>query len=102
MAKRAPEDFEVTCPCCQAKLKVDAELGVVISHEPPPKKPLIEDLQEAVKGLSKEAQRREALFQQAREAEKNKEKILQKKFEEGMKKAKEEPEKPPPRIFDLD
>jgi flagellar biosynthesis/type III secretory pathway protein FliH len=102
MAKRASKDFEVTCPCCQATLKVDAELGVVISHEPPPKKPLIEDLQDAVKSLSKEAERREARFEQAREAEKNKEKILQKKFEEGMKKAKEEPGKPPPRVFDLD
>lgn len=102
MAKQAAKDYEVTCPCCQAKLKIDAELGVVISHEPPPRKPLIEDLQEAVKGLSKEAERREELFRQAREAEKNKEKILEKKFEEGMKKAKEEPGKPPPRIFDLD
>jgi len=32
------EPLKVTCPCCQAKLSVDAALGVVLSHEEPPRK----------------------------------------------------------------
>jgi hypothetical protein len=32
------EPLKVTCPCCKAKLSVDAALGVVLSHEEPPRK----------------------------------------------------------------
>jgi hypothetical protein len=32
------EPLRVTCPCCKAKLSVDAALGVVLSHEEPPRK----------------------------------------------------------------
>ena len=37
MAKKPAPPIDVVCPCCQAKLVVDAELAVVLSHEAPPK-----------------------------------------------------------------
>ena len=32
----AKKTFEVECPCCKATLVVDAKLGAILSHEPPP------------------------------------------------------------------
>ena len=36
--------IEVKCPCCDAMLKIDPQLEVVISHEEPVKAKPIEDL----------------------------------------------------------
>jgi hypothetical protein len=33
MAKN-PSNFEVTCPCCSAVLKIDTETASVIAHTP--------------------------------------------------------------------
>jgi hypothetical protein len=47
--------------------------------------------------------RKESLFRQAVDAEKNKASLLEKKFQDAVKKAKESPdEKPKIRDFDLD
>ena len=37
MAKKPEGTIQSVCPCCNAKLVIDAALGVVISHEAPPK-----------------------------------------------------------------
>ena len=37
MGNRGGENLNVTCPCCQAKLVVDAVFGAVLSHEAPVK-----------------------------------------------------------------
>jgi len=36
MSQEPQEPFEVLCPCCQAKLRVDPEMRAVLSHELPP------------------------------------------------------------------
>ncbi len=95
-------NLEVVCPCCGARLKVDAALGKVIDHESPPKRSKAPDLDEASKLLQKEAARREALFKQSAEEEKVKSQLLERKFEEALKKTKDEPLTPPLRDFDLD
>ncbi len=94
--------FEVGCPCCGARLKVDATLGKVIAQEPPPKRAKAPDLDEATKLLQKEAARREAAFKQSAEEEKVKSQLLERKFEEALKKTKGEPVTPPLREIDLD
>lgn len=94
--------FEVVCPCCAARLSIDPSLGVVLHYEPPPKAASVEDLQEAVKALKAEASQREARFKEQLEKEKVKGKVLERKFQELLKKAKEEPAAPPPRPLDLD
>ena len=40
----AAQSFVVACPCCQAKLTIDPELGAVIAHEAPPPKRSVDDL----------------------------------------------------------
>ena len=96
------EPLKVTCPCCKAKLSVDAALGVVLSHEEPPRKGPDVDLTNAAGILSEQQRKREDKFADSWFQETNKEDILAKKFEEAMKKAKDAPAGKPIRDFDLD
>jgi hypothetical protein len=94
--------FDVECPCCQAILKIDPETRAVIAHTVPEKPRAIEDLAAEVAKLKGEGARREQLFQKSFEAEKSHGKVLEKKFDELFKRAKENPdEKPPTRDIDL-
>lgn len=102
MDKGRPVSVEVSCPCCQAKLTVDRELGVVLSHTPPPKPPSSVDLDDTARLLREQAERVEAKFQLSVEAERQKDDVLERKFAEGLKKAKDQPVEKPLRDFDLD
>jgi len=95
--------FEVECPCCQAALKIDPETRAVIAHKVPEKPPAIEDLAAAVAKLKGEAGRREEVFRKQFETEKSHGKVLEKKFDELLKQARENPDLPPPkRDIDFD
>jgi hypothetical protein len=102
MSKRAADNLNVTCPCCQAKLVVDPVFGAVLSHEAPPKKGPDVDLTQAQSILQEQQRQREDKFADSWFQETNKEDILAKKFEEAMKKAKDAPAGKPIRDFDLD
>ncbi len=102
MGKKPAPPIEVTCPCCQAKLTVDPELAVVLSHAVPPKAAPDVDITDAARILQEQAQRREDKFRESWEAEKKKEDVLTRKFEEALKKAKDQPLEKPVRDFDLD
>lgn len=91
--------FKVECPCCRAKLTVDPEVRAVIAHEEPPRKRTVADLDTAFGTLGARAADREERFRQARAAEADKGKLLDRKFQEGLKKAKDSPD-PPRRPFD--
>jgi len=83
-------------------LRIDAETGVVISHTPAPRKRTFEDLATAAQAMREQDERKESIFRQSIEAEKNKEDTLEKRFAEALKKAKEAPAGKPLREFDLD
>jgi hypothetical protein len=102
MAQKPVDTFTVSCPCCQAKLTVDSEIGVVLSHVPPPKPPPSVDLDDTAALLRKQVDAVEAKFRASVEAEKSKEDVLARKFAEGLKKAKDGPIEKPLRDFDLD
>jgi hypothetical protein len=102
MPKNPIETFEVSCPCCTAKLTVDRELGVVLSHIPPPRPPSSVDLDDTARLLRAHDDAVEAKFRASVEAEKSKEDVLARKFAEGLKKAKDGPVEKPMRDFDLD
>jgi hypothetical protein len=101
MAEKAPP-VEVICPCCRAKLTIDAQLAVVLSHEAPPKAAPDVDISDAARILEEQAKRREDKFRESWEAEKKKEDVLTRKFEEALKKAKDQPVEKPLRDFDLE
>ncbi len=96
------EAIEVACPCCQARLRIDPELAVVLSHTVPVKAGPDVDLTDSARILANQAQKREDKFRESWEAEKKKDDVLSRKFEEGLKKAQSEPVKKPVRDFDLD
>lgn len=100
MAKLKSE-IELTCPCCNATLVVDVNLGRIISHREAERgdKP---ELSDAARILAEEAARREAIFEQSFHAEKTRGDALAKRFEEALKQAKQEPITKPTRDFDLD
>ena len=95
--------WDVRCPCCEAFLKIDPETRSVISHKAPEKPRPIEDLAAEVAKLKGAEGRREEAFQKSFAAEKMHAKVLEKKFDELFKQAKENPDKTPPkRDIDLD
>ncbi|HVB33170.1 MAG TPA: hypothetical protein VNJ52_02165 [Patescibacteria group bacterium] len=93
--------IEVTCPCCEAKLTVDPELGAVLAHTAPLRAPKV-DLDHVDQVLGEQARLREEKFRQSVEAERTKEEVLNRKFAEALKKTKDLPVEKPLRDFDLD
>ena len=97
MAKAKTGLLEVKCPCCEAELKVDIATGAVISHKAHEKPRMIEDLAAAVAGLKGAEARREEAFLKSVEAHKSSKDILNKKFDELLRQAKENPDSAPPK-----
>ena len=93
--------INVECPCCAAKLTIDRELGVVIAHEAPPPRRTVADLGSAFDKLRSKSAEIEEKFRAQMQAEGQKGKVLDRKFQEGLKKAKDSPD-PPRRPFDFD
>jgi hypothetical protein len=101
MAKQTAPSIEVTCPCCQSRLTVDTQLAVVLAHVAPPKAAPNVDISDSARILADQEQRREDKFRESWDAEQKKEDVLERKFQEGLKKAKEQPVTKPVRDFDL-
>ena len=98
---RLKSEIEVACPCCHAVLVIDTNLGRVVAHNEPERgnKP---ELSNAQGILAAEAARRESIFQQSVDSEKNRGDVLSRRFDEALRQAKEEPVTKPMRDFDLD
>ncbi|HEY1463240.1 MAG TPA: hypothetical protein VGF44_07475 [Terriglobales bacterium] len=108
MAKTMPKTkietaFEVTCPCCNAVLKVDSQERAVIAHTAAVKPRTFNDMEEAARAMREQDSRKESIFRQSVEAQKHASDLLEKKFQEALRKAKETPDTGKPiRDFDLD
>jgi hypothetical protein len=102
MAKAKEEIFELACPDCGAMIRIDATSGLVVSHTPAPRKRMFEDLETAAKAMRDQDERKESIFRQSVDAEKNKAELLEKKFADALRKAKDAPEGRPLRDFDLE
>jgi len=92
-------DFDLLCPCCGARLKVDTELKAVIDHEPPKTPRKFGSVDDAIGALKTHDAEREKKFTASVEAEKSKKDVLNRKFEELFQKAKDDTSKP---IRDID
>jgi len=101
MGDQPSATFDVTCPCCKATLTVDPEVRAVLAHREPPRSGPLSSLDKAMDALRGAGARREAAFRQAAEAERTKGDVLTRKFGEGLKRAKDDPD-PPIRPIDLD
>lgn len=97
------QPFEVTCPDCGGVLKIDPVTRGVIAHTSAPRKRTFEDFSDAARALREADARRDSIFAQSVDAQKNKDDLLARKFAEAVKKAKETPlTEKPLREFDLD
>jgi hypothetical protein len=90
----------VVCPCCETTLVVETEGGVILSEERP-KKNLDQTFENAMGIVQGGSKRREEAFDKAFDRTQRQDDLLDKKFEEAQKKAKQDPSKPKS-PFDLD
>jgi hypothetical protein len=84
--------FTIICPCCEATLQVDAQTGAIISHEEKAKAAFSFD--NRMKEMEKEKELRNQIFQQELGSQKDRDRILQEKFKEAMKRADVDKDKP--------
>jgi hypothetical protein len=96
--------FRVRCPDCDAYLTIDAATGELVSHKSADKAPAEgKDFETLLSEIDENKAQAEEVFQQEFAAMKDKDRLLEEKFREGLKRAHEEPvDKPPARPFDLD
>ncbi len=94
------EKFTIICPCCEATLTVDASTGAILAHEEKAKKlGSFEDLRQ---DLAKQKEQRENIFAQEMSSQKDRERILEEKFQAALKRADTDADKPFKNPLDLD
>jgi hypothetical protein len=94
------EKFSVICPCCEAALTIDAQTGAVLAHEE--KKKILGSFEDLKGELSKQKELRDQLFSQEMSSMKDRERLLEEKFKEAMKRAEGEKDVPYRNPLDLD
>ena len=94
------EKYTVTCPCCEATLIVDAATGALLSHEE--KKKVLGSFEDLKGELGKQKEQREQIFAQEMSSMKDRERLLEEKFREAMKRADNDDGKPYRNPLDLD
>jgi len=92
--------FTILCPCCEATMIVDAQTGAILSHEEKAKP--VASFNEMLKGLDKQKEARDQLFSQELSSQKNRERLLEEKFQEAMKRADKDKDKPFINPLDID
>lgn len=94
------DKFQIICPCCDATLTVDSKTGAILAYEEKVRKHgSFEDL----KGeLGKQQQLRDQIFNQELSSMKDRERILEEKFNEAFKKADKTSNTPFKNPLDLD
>jgi hypothetical protein len=94
------EKFTLICPCCEATLTIDAGTGALISHEE--KKKATGTFEELAGELNKQKELREQLFAQEMSSMKDRERLLEEKFKEALKRADTTSDMPFKNPLDLD
>ena len=92
--------FTLICPCCESTLIIDAQTGALISHQEKTK-PLA-SFEAMAKDLERQKQTREQLFAQELGSVKDRERLLEEKFREAMKRADKDKDKVFKNPLDLD
>ena len=92
------------CPECSCDLVVDAATGEVLSHKKSRDAPGGgKNFDALLAGLDEQKQRAEELVEREKAAFADRDRLLEEKFREALKRAEEEPgDAPPARPFDLD
>ena len=94
------EKFTLICPCCEATLTIDAVTGALLSHEE--KKKATGSFEQLAGELNKQKELREQLFAQEMSSMKDRERLLEEKFKEALKRADTTSDTPFKNPLDLD
>ena len=94
------EKFTIICPCCEATITVDSQTGAVLAHEE--KKKALGSFEELAGQLNKQKELREQLFQQEMSSQKDRERLLEEKFKEALKRVDTNEDQPFKNPLDLD
>lgn len=94
------EKYSVTCPCCEASLTIDAQTGALLAHEE--KKRVHGSFEDLQGELSKQKEMREQIFAQEMSSMKDRERLLDEKFKEALKRADTDSATPYRNPLDLD
>lgn len=98
------ETLSLTCSCCDADLVVDVATGEVLSHRQA-KKPSGggKSFDDLLAGIDDGKSRADQVFSREMRAIEDRDRLLEAKFEEAMKRAGDsDGDTPPKRPFDLD
>lgn len=95
--------LQLTCPECGAELVVDAATGAILSHRKAkqPSGPE-KDFDALFADLDSQKAHAEELFEREKAAFEDRDRLLEEKFKEAVKRAEDEPDLPRKRPFDLD
>lgn len=94
------EKYSVTCPCCETILTIDAVTGALLAHEE--KKKVLGSFEDLQGDLSKKKDLREQIFAQEMSSMKDRERLLEEKFKEALKRADTDSDTPFKNPLDLD
>lgn len=94
------EKYTLVCPCCDATLTVDANTGALLAHE---EKKKVHGSFDHLRGeMNKQKEHREQIFAQEMSSMKDRERLLEEKFKEALKRADTDSDKPFRNPLDLD
>ena len=79
------DKYSIICPCCEASLTVDASTGALLAHEE--KKKVLGSFEDLKGNLDKQKEQREQIFAQEMSSMKDRERLLEEKFKEALKRA---------------
>ncbi len=94
------EKINVICPCCEAVLTIDAQTGALLGHEEKAKS--LGSFEDLKSELGKQKELREQLFAQEMSSQKDRERLLEEKFQEALKRADTTKDLPFKNPLDLD
>ncbi len=94
------EKYSIICPCCDASLTIDATTGTILAHEE--KKKILGSFEDLKGELNKQKEHRENIFAQEMSSMKDRERLLDEKFKEAMKRADRDKGAPYINPLDLD
>ena len=98
------DHLTVTCPDCGAEIAIDVATGAVLHHRPARRERDTEkDFDALLSGLDESKARAEDVFAREMSAHKDRDRLMEEKFREAMRRAEEEPDDEPVlRPWDLD
>lgn len=100
---KSQDKLNVRCPCCDTALVIDVATGQVLHHKTPKKEGESHDFDALLSGLDASKERADEIFDRELGAIEDRDRLMEEKFREALKRAEEEDDDAPPvRPWDLD